>query len=164
VWANLRISSAAGLLTETAPVLLNANLMQPLGIVRLPPSTDILSDPASVTTALRGWASGGMSRTLKPDCMIWAPMDSYAELGRSDNKYAGSSQMIVEEWGANRQSRIEDLDGSDQYHFFDISAGELTVTPGKTQKLYFAFKSWSLAYVDAHLHVRLYYRPRRLTI
>lgn len=160
VWMDVKFQTTETVIASASKVKLNtSNLIQSLGIVRLP--NLYLSSPPDYYMSMNIY-SPGAGGTLDLDAIYLVGVDSYVEL-QKQAVTSGTTHVIFEEWGNQRKSYI--VDGSDAEIYFDTESGEgIFLQPGKDQKLFFLFMKNGDAEITWKITVKCSYRPRRLSL
>lgn len=149
---------------QVQPDSTRALLIRDLFQLRLPPGITGLSALDGMRLVLTGEQSSGASKDLKFDFLALVPADGWRYL--THNGY-----------GTAQNARIVD-DGIDGYLYRDNGSGAeraailtgygepIKLQPGKDQRLYFWLHSHSTnaAPISMSASIKIYYRPRRLTL
>lgn len=140
----------------------DSNYMQDLGIIQLPPSLWALTSPKALTLAFNAKKTGG--GTINLDFIHFIPLDTYRNLRQLNYAVADGESIFIEDM---RKPEIAyGVDGSDkQYQTWIPRGSRLMLSSTITQRIYFLFDEQdSTQNIDRKSTVKLYWRPRRLTL
>jgi hypothetical protein len=157
-WLRLKVKyQGITILDETAEVLLNTNLLQDLGTLRLPPWGADAGTAEDLQLILYGRKTGGSFFTL--DFLHLMPLDGYVE-------YRAQGYGLPYTW-----TLVDDgIDGMLTVNNGSTNAGfwvkrphdGLLIRPNTTQRLYIL--QGGVSAIARPLTVRAWYRERRLTL
>lgn len=151
------------LMGETNENWLTTDRLQCLGMVKFPPYKKFSSPPTNFILYHTLYSRDGGN--LDMDCYYLIGANYFADLGRDDAYTIGSGSRFVEEWGSERRSYAETTGGADQQRFFNFDYGEgIYLEPGKNQKLQFMSMNGIQASIDDDFTVKLWHKPRRLSL
>jgi len=147
---------------QTPKVKLSTDLIQTLGIVRLP--NIYLTTPLTAADLQINITCPGTSGHLDFDVLYLIGVDYYTELVSSKTAIEG---IIHEEWGNQRLSylTVERGEATVKMTYFDQESGEgIYLEPGLDQKLFFLFMGNGDAEITWKISTLCSYRPRRLAL
>lgn len=145
-----------------AQVTLDSNqILQETGTVQLPPNLAGWTDYQAMTLALYAQKTGG--GTLDIDYVQFFPLDSWRRF-TADAYHLPLNDRLVDDGIADRLYYEDSADNS-HAQFHSARGKRLMLWPGRTQRLYLlATSSTNTAPILLTMTVKLYYRPRRLTL
>lgn len=165
LWVRLKVMMAATVLWDGPLTLLQSGSaeLQELASLRLPPYLLGSGDLYPLTMLLNAKINSAGAHTFHIDYIQLTPLDGWRKLQPKG-------------YGAGYEVRVVD-DGIDGYLYTDgwTPAGKtghyvgygnpIMVQPGKLQRIYFLHNNmYGTAKIYRTLSVKIYYRPRRLTI
>ena len=132
---------------------------------KLPPWLNGLSNLGALDLVLRGYQASGVHKTVHLDYMQLLPLDGFRYIQAISTAGAGTNERIVDD-GIERYTYQDDGSGSDKRGFYATTGRAIHLYPGKNQRLYFMMHSTLLneSKVSRKISVKLYYRPRRLSL
>lgn len=161
-WMEVIFMSEDVVIGQTPKVKLSTDLIQTLGIVRLP--NIYLTTPLTAADLQINITCPGTSGHLDFDAMYLIGVDHYTELVSSKTAIEG---IIMEEWGNQRLSYliVERGEATMKMTYFDAESGEgIYLEPGLDQKLFFLFMGNGDAEITWKISAKCSYRPRRLAL
>jgi len=132
---------------------------------KLPPWLVGLSDLGDLEIILTGYQLSGSHQTLNPDYMQLVPIDGFRYIQGINAAGIATNERIVDD-AVGRYTYADDGSGGDKLGFFSTYGRAIHLYPGKNQRLYFLMAG-NEAYdssVNRKISVKLYYRPRRLSL
>jgi len=162
VWMEVIFMSEDVVIGQTPKVKLSTDLIQTLGIVRLP--NIYLTTPLTAADLQINITCPGTSGHLDFDVLYLIGVDYYTELVSSKTAIEG---IIHEEWGNQRLSylTVERGEATVKMTYFDQESGEgIYLEPGLDQKLFFLFMGNGDAEITWKISTLCSYRPRRLAL
>lgn len=164
MWIRFRVRMAVTTIWEGPQMLLAANYpIQDMGVVQLPPYMVGAGDLYPLTLVLFAQRQQSGTHSLSLDFAQMSALDGWRKLAPRG-------------YGLGYMTRLVD-DGIDGYLYADgwspagktghyVGNGErIAAWPNRTQRLYFLHDTMSsTAPIDRTLSLKMYYRPRRLTV
>lgn len=150
-------------IAESAEVALSSTAQtQEIGALQIPPWLPGETDQASISLLLKGRREGG--GTLYLDFLQLTPMDSYRVL--SPKGYGAAYLVRVVDDGIEKTLWTDGWAGGGKTGHYIGYGRTVHLWPGRDQLLYFLVtnNSTSLDEIDRTHSVRVYYRPRRVTL
>ena len=137
--------------------------MQVLGIIQLPPYLERITAPVALTLSLRGLQDGGGA--IKLDFIHLIPVDSYRHLSQVGYAIPNGDQIYIDEI-YQQGGIVRGITGaSTEYNIWVKRGIPLKLQNNTLQRIYFAWnETGEIWNIDSKLTVKVYYRPRRLTL
>lgn len=144
---------------ETVDVALDDTIIQNLGVIQLPPW--LAGETSLYTVRLDVYAQRTGGGTIDLDFVQVTALDGYRELRPSGYGTPYLSTLVDDGIGGS----LYVLYGSSKAGYYVLRGTQINAFPGKDARLYFLADSHSGEFDIARTHsVRVYYRPRRLTV
>jgi hypothetical protein len=133
-----------------------------MGVIQLPPwLVDSDFDVADIDLELRARLDGGGN--IFPDFFQLTPTDSYRVLIPVAYGVAYEQRLIDD--GILNMTYVDSGADTGRYGYYAPRGMPVYLWPSRDQRLYFLMTSWiGDAEIDRTIAVRIYYRPRRLTL
>jgi len=147
---------------ESPEVDISSSGVQDFGVIQLPPWLPGETDLYEISLALYGRRADGGTVTVSLDFIQVTALDGYRAHNPVGYGFAYTTTFIDD--GIERKIYVN-WGGSGKVGFYPQRDGYIHAWPGQDQRLYFLVSN-SVSLVDiVRTHsVRVYYRPRRLTI
>ena len=138
-----------------------ARLIREIDTIQLPPYPLEGGTPTGLTLELWGESTSGGAETINLDCLIMLPVDGYHKLVSTDGIAQNSILKDDGILGIQYQSV-----SSEQVRDIATSGDGILVWPGEDNRIYIVLHSVTANTADHNrsASVRVYYRPRRLTL
>lgn len=135
-----------------------------LSAIRIPPQLFRQSGLRDISLVLCGKQTTGSSKTIDVDFMMLQPLDGWRKIVFPYNYIANTYRLIDD--GFYGDVYGDTGAGSGKIPASGIYGAPIMLEPGKIQRLYFL---WAMNYVNSHqpamtATIKLYYRPRKLTL
>lgn len=149
---------------EVKPPTSPANIIQDLGLVKLPPWGGDIVSSGDMAISLRGRSDTSGNSTINLDYIHFLPVDSwrtlYVVVGSVDN-----TDRLVDD-GVSEITYYDDNSGTTRYAPIAVSGDFIKLWPGIDQRVYFITHTGTGndAPIDFNLGVTMSYRRRYLTI
>lgn len=165
VFLHLRVTFPSGspltVVAQTPEVELNSATLQEIGILQIPPWLPQESSFYPIDLNLYGYKSGG--GTLNLDCLFLMPVDNYRILNPQGYGLAYQARIVddgiadsiyTDGWGAAGKTG----------HYLGYGS-RIMAWPGITSRVYIiSTNDTGGSQIERTRSVRMYYRPRRLTV
>lgn len=133
-----------------------------MGLVQLPPWLTGGYDSVSLDLNLYGKKEGGDTEYI--DFIQLTPVDGFRYLYPAGYGVQYNQRLVDD--GIEGLLYMDSGNGTARYGYYIAQGAPIQLWPGRDQRLYFLQHAWTgnTAEIDRTLSVRVYYRPRRLTL
>lgn len=165
-WLNLQLKIYGEVMGETTPVYLGSSKLVDLGILRLPPYEFYGFNNYTAYLYLRGYnPSGG---NLEADVINAVGTIGWVQRSRSASGITGTNWYLVEQFGIDEASYLVDPESTPPDnalpYFSGISGNGIYLYPGTDHHLAFLTRFEDDTTITDSMLVKLWHRPRRLSL